>query len=218
MKKIPKSGDIFKFQINKGEFAFGRILLNIETLFLESGLIQPTNPLTVYNNRHIILVELFRETSVGNLPIIRSILIPSILTNYDFISLGMWSIVGFEPVNPLLVDFPEGLTSISPVKSGLVKGELTIPFNMDMNEVQKIGIYPGTKASVTFPEITLYHLDRKDEINNPRLIDKEVMNTKKDDLRFSEHRQKIYDLAGLDPNESYYSLSKRMGFDLARFY
>ena len=57
--------------------------------------------------------------------------------------------------------------------------------------------------------------------NREDLIDGEYFPDSLTDLDLYYHpeiRNKIYQDLGLDPDKSYYELSKEMGFDLARFY
>jgi hypothetical protein len=145
-------------------------------------------------------------------------LIPAILISAGCIEEGTWEIVGFEEVDPRSVEFPEGLSSEKAVKGALMKGECRVLFEIEFSELEKIDLPPKGNVCRVLPEIVLFQLGRKDEINNPRLTDKEIRNPANFDLRFSTHRKKIFELAGLDPNETYYELSKRMGFDIGRFY
>jgi hypothetical protein len=219
MNNTPKNGDIFRFKILKNEFGFGRVLLNINELIEGKKLIDIDHPFRIFKGSSTILAEFYKETTSGVLPKNRTILIPSIYTSYGFITLGLWDIVGNEKILPNKVDFPESLVSKSPVITSFTKGEIELPFKLEMTEVDSIGIPLRTFPPTIFDNIMLYHLGRKDEITNPAITDKEVLNTTKSDLRFSEHRVKIYhQLADYDPKESYYDFSKRMGFDLARFY
>lgn len=211
-----KSGDIFSIQISPTEFAFGKVNLNIQTQCVDKNLITKNNPLSSFED--VILIEIYRETSKNNLPEKREVLIPGLLTLSEFFNRGVFPVVGFSEVVPQNVDFPESLTVEGVTQAGFVKGEIKHIFPMGIEAIESIKIYPKTLPPIILPEIILYQLGRKEEIKNPALVNKELRNLNRHDLRFSEHRQKVYEKAGLDPNESYYEMSKRMGFDLARFY
>lgn len=212
----PKAGDIFKFPVNSKEFAFGRILLDIKTQCVKTKKINQDNPLIAFPKA--ILVEVYAQITTGEIPQKKEILIPGILTSSSFFKIKKWEIVDFEKVDYTKIDFPETLSSEKAERGLLVKGELKIPFEMEFEELEELGMEPCTQPCIIFGELVLYQLGKKDEINNPRLVDKELRNLANDDLRFSKHRKRILKLAGIDPKESYYDLSKRMGHDLSRFY
>ncbi|MCW5599987.1 Imm26 family immunity protein [Nitrosomonas sp.] len=218
MKKMPKAGDIFSFQIAPDEFAFGRVMLNLRTQCFDKELIGSANPLNYFKDGKFILADLYRETSSGDLPEGRSIAISGILTTYSLLMLGIWKIVGFESVNPQEVDFPEGVSVESVTKAALVRGELSLSFNMNIKEVEKIGIYPQTFPPSMLSEILLFNLGRGNEINNKNSENKDFLDMSNLDLRYSKYRERVYELLGEDMNESYYDKACRYGFDLKRFY
>lgn len=215
---MPKAGDIFSFQIAPDEFAFGRVMLNLRTQCFDKELIGSANPLNYFKDGKFILADLYRETSSGDLPEGRSIAISGILTTYSLLMLGIWKIVGFESVNPQEVDFPEGVSVESVTKAALVRGELSLSFNMNIKEVEKIGIYPQTFPPSMLSEILLFNLGRGNEINNKNSENKDFLDMSNLDLRYSKYRERVYELLGEDMNESYYDKACRYGFDLKRFY
>lgn len=212
----PKPGDIFSFPVKNGELGFGRVMLNIQTQCISSGKIDDDNPLRIHQD--VVLVEIYSQTSEGDMPDSWDVLIPGILTHDDWIKRGMWKTVGSDKVDPHGVEFPEGLSIETVSTAALIRGELALPLEMKAEKVDAIGIHPGTKAGWIFGAIVLYHLGREDEIDVPRLNDTSKLDLANYDLRFSEHRSGIYAQLGEDADESYYELSKRKGFDLARFY
>jgi len=212
----PEPGVLFSVPLNESECAFGRIMLNLETQcigpkLLAEGCILNMHPETA-------LMELYRETTSGELPASRTVLIPGLLTGYSLIENGLWKTLGRVEVDVQEVKFPEWLGSRSVSEGVLLQGEIGSPFPMSMDELEEIEIEPGSLAAITVGELILYQLNRKDEIKFPGLTNVEVRNLGRHDLRFSPNRDLVYELAGLDPNESYYERSKRMGFDLKRFY
>lgn len=213
---IPSPGDVFSVPISATEVAFGRVMLNIETQCIRPRRLQPDCPLALC--RGTVLVEIYRETSAGELPQTRTILIPGLITSYGFIEDGLWKQLDHVAVDPREVAFPEALGAESFSTALLFQGEIKSPFDMSMEEVLRIDISPGSIAAITVGEIVLYHLGRKEEIKHPGLEDLEFRNLARYDLRFSPHRDRVYNLAGLDKEETYYERAKRMGFDLARMY
>ncbi len=213
---IPKPGDVFSLPLSAQEFAFGRVMLNIETQCIRPNKLAPDCPLGLC--RDSALIEIYTETSTGPLPATRTVLIPGLLTGYGLINNGLWKVLDNVAVDPKEVAFPEALGSESISKAALHQGEIKSLFDMPMDEIQDIDISPGTIAAITVGEIVLYQLGRKDEIKHPGLVNLEVRDLGRNDLRFSEHRDRVYDLLGLDKDEPYYERAKRMGFDLARMY
>ena len=213
---IPKAGDIFKFPITSNEFAFGRIMLNISAQCVKTKKIDRDNDLWPF--REYLLVQVYQQTTKGDTPSKNDILLPGIMMSGGCIEDKTWDIVDFKEVKPQEVEFPEGLSSEKAIKGALMKGECRIVFDMEFSEIEKINIPPIGNPCKILPEVVLFQLGRKDEINNPRLTNKEFRNPASFDLRFSPYREKIFELAGIDPGESYYELSKRLGFDVSRFY
>jgi hypothetical protein len=213
---ITKAGDIFKFAITSNEFAFGRVMLNITTQCVKTNKIDKDNPLWPF--REYLLVQVYKQTTFGDTPSASDILIPGILISGGCLEDKSWEIVSFKEVKPQEVEFSEGLSSEKAIKGAFMKGECRIVFEIEFSEIEKINIPPVGNPCKILPEVVLYQLGRKDEINNPRLTDKEFRNPASFDLRFSPYRDKILKLAGIDPGASYYELSKRLGFDVSRFY
>ncbi len=214
----PKPGDLFSVQIAPNEFAFGRVMLNIQDQCVKAGLIRPDNPLSRWPEG-VALVEIYAETSAGALPDFTGTVIPGVFIPFGFLVDGLFATVGFTQVDPHELEFPEALSIKTISEAQLIKGELKIPMaGMGLEEVEAIDVTPATIPTVFLAEYILYAMGRKDDIHNPVLVDKELRNLNRYDLRFSDHRAEVFAAAGLDPDESYYELSKRMGFDLARFY
>lgn len=213
---MPEAGDLFSLPVGPDEVAFGRVMLNIQTQCIDAGKLKPGSALASYSD--IVLVEIYRQTSSGALPEQRDVLIPGILTGNGFLKSGMWEVVGRQDVDPRDVAFPEGLSIETVTRASLIRGELQLGMDMTSEEVGRINIYPGTRPGWIFGELVLYGLDRKEEISIPGMTDVDQMNPARYDLRFSEHRARVYALLGEDPDEPYYALAKRNGYDLARFY
>jgi hypothetical protein len=208
-----KSGDIFRFPLNSREWAFGKIWLDIQK-GIDSKKINKESPLFAFPKS--ILVEIYVETSTGKLPDKRKSLIPGIFTGSGCLKDETWEIIGNEKVDAKEIDFPEGLSSEKTTQAAFIKGEVRKLFDMEFEEIEKIGIVPNIQPCRIFHEFVLFHLGRRNEIDNPYLENIELRNLGKYDLRFSSVRKKILDLAGLDENESYNEMSKRFGFDLER--
>jgi hypothetical protein len=213
---IPKAGDIFRFSITSNEFAFGRIMLNITAQCVKTKKIDRDNALWPF--KEYLLVQVYQQTTKGDTPSQNDILLPGIMISDGCIEEKTWETVDFKEVKPQEVEFPEGLSSEKSFTGAFIKGECKIVFAMEFSEIEKIDIPPIGNSCKILSEVVLFQLGRKDEIDNPLLTNKEFRNPASFDLRFSRYREKIFELAGIDPGESYYELSKRLGFDVSRFY
>jgi hypothetical protein len=164
-----------------------------------------------------LLVEIYKSTAKQPVIDNSEILIPGIFLGSDCLESGTWSIIGHQDVNPQEVEFPEYLVG-SGLCAKFVRGEISLNLDLRESDVDRVNVYGTKKSSATLGEICLYHLGRSHEINNPRLKNIELRSLKNSDLRFSQHRSEIYGFLGEDPNQSYYKMSTKFGYDIQRFY
>ena len=212
-----KAGDIFTFQLPNQQYGFGRILLDVHRQCVEPNLIDESSPLETFDD--CILLELYKQISDQPLLTSSEILIPGIYCGDDELDLR-WRIVGHEKIDPLKIDFPEHISTRG-VRDCFTKGEIRLFFprkalrypNNDIGE--DIGIRPTFRSPGGIPYICLYYLNLKNLIN-PKHV--EVYSLARSDLRFSEHRSKIYKMLEEDENQSYYEISSKLGLDVTRFY
>lgn len=230
-----KAGDIvaIPISIKKDEFAFARVLLDINKQCIEPKLLPENSPLKWHKDR--ILFEVYSKTSFDIDDYDTSkILIPGIFTVPGDIMMGTWKIVGYEKVNPEQVEFPENFSSAGMMTARFIRGEIVLHIPLEYEEQEKLAAHPTNHASVGFSWLILYYLNRKSEIfqlAKHELIyymiwkeeyTEENMISARDlssnDLRFSPNRTKVYELIKENKNLSYYELAKKNGFDLGRFY
>lgn len=217
-KKNYKVGDIFSFEIAPNEYAFGRILLDINEC-LNKKLIDKTS--TIYfGNDDTIFIELYKQTfskkkvDVNEL----DILITGLYTSNAALLLNRWQVFDFKKVTYKDIDFPESLSNSGAFNGNFTKGELKFKINISYEEIEKINIYRIEHGAIKIPQIVLYALGRKDEI---KLEDdkKEIRNIENYDIRFSKYKDEIYKLLPEEfKNTSYHDLAKKKGFDTKRFY
>jgi hypothetical protein len=210
-----QSGDIFTFKLSTDEYMCGRIMLDIKKQCVSPKLLPPDSPLYFFNGS--LLVEIYKSTAKQPVIDNSEILIPGIFLGSDSLEYGIWSIIGHQDVNPEEVEFPEYLVG-SGLRAKFVRGEISLNLDLRESDVDRVNVYGTKKSSATLGEICLYHLGRSHEINNPRLKNIELRSLKNSDLRFSQHRSEIYGFLGEDPNQSYYKMSTKFGYDIQRFY
>jgi hypothetical protein len=210
-----QSGDIFTFKLSTDEYMCGRIMLDIKKQCVSPKLLPPDSPLYFFNGS--LLVEIYKSTAKQPVIDNSEILIPGIFLDSDSLEYGIWSIIGHQDVNPEEVEIPEYLVG-SGLRAKFVRGEISLNLDLRESDVDRVNVYGTKKSSATLGEICLYHLGRSHEINNPRLKNIELRSLKNSDLRFSQHRSEIYGFLGEDPNQSYYKMSTKFGYDIQRFY
>ena len=210
-----QTGDIFTFKLSTNEYICGRIMLDIKKQCVSPKLLPPDSPLYFFNGSP--LVEIYKSTAKQPVIDNSEILIPGIFLDSDSLKYGIWSIIGHQDVNPEEVEIPEYLVG-SGLRAKFVRGEISLNLDLRESDVDRVNVYGTKKSSATLGEICLYHLGRSHEINNPRLKNIELRSLKNSDLRFSQHRSEIYGFLGEDPNQSYYKMSTKFGYDIQRFY
>ena len=215
MKK-GKAGDIFKIPLTEDEYAFGRLMLDVRAQCIETGKIANDNPLMIFPDA--LLIEIYRNTSAGQLPSNLEVLIPGLFSSNHCLRDGSWEIIDHKDVDPRELEFPESLSAGETSGAMLVRGETRQPVPMDMNEIMDIGIYPTMHPCRVLQELILFHLGRKDEIENREPDEVEYYELTNYDLRYYPERNRILTSGGIDPDEKYYELATRLGHDPGRFY
>ncbi len=207
-----KHGDIFAIQLHNQQYLFGRVLLDVKKQCVKSKLLDPRSPLAFFGGA--ILVEMYREISVNRDCSGTDVLIPGIFVGPEGFKRDLWAVVDYKEVDPIQVEFPEGLVS-SGRHSRFQRGEINLTLALTGKEKQQIGVAVPQKSALALADICLYYLNLKHLINH-EYGDK--MHLENADLRFSEHRSRIYQMLGEDENQSYYEMSTRLGYNISRFY
>jgi hypothetical protein len=220
MSKKLKTGDVFYLELrDKKKYIFGRVLFDVNKQYHKtagtSQIQDDGMSYLVMTHDGCQLIEIY-EGIYDTIAFTESkVLIPRVFVkNIDgkFNALN-WGIVGNQKVDYTQIEFPEHLN----LNSGalyLDRGELSIKTKIDPGEE------PGFKTSVMVPitiaDAALYLQNKKELIPKE---DRWPSYLVEDDLLYNpDLRRKIYKDIKLDPEKSYYELSKKMGFDLARFY
>jgi Immunity protein 26 len=216
MPKRYKAGDIFSLQLPTGEYVTGRVILDVKNQCIQPKLILSDSSLGSFNGA--VLIEIYKQTFSEPTAKRSEILIPGIWTDSGSLKRGRWNIIGYEEIAPTKVEFPEAFIPQGSRTILFLTGEIQLPIEMTYEEYQKLHIRSTTDASGCLGETCLYYLNRKDEINDPDLVDVELRSLKHSDLRFNDFRSEAYRRLGEDENISYFEMSLKHGFDIRRFY
>lgn len=224
MSKKIGVGDIFYLKIeNKDLYVFGRVLFDVNTQFnktvKKSELSEEYFPILAGFYQGYQLVEMydgiyenindFAEPKV----LISRVLVTSINdSKYNSLEFGK---IKNSNIDYKKVEFPENLT-YGMDGAILSRGELNLKTSLLEKQFKELDYQISSCVPRILLHATLDLQKRRD------LIPQDVIRPYyliKNDLHYNkELRTIIYDNLKLDPNTSYYELSKEMGLDLARFY
>lgn len=217
-KKEVKEGDIFSVKIKEDNYIFGRIVFCPKNQYLKkmTKLEFEDSAFSFFTNALLI------ETFLGVFDSVLGVDYSQKAVKGKFVHKGFLKeqnieIVDFKPIKPKDVCFPESLMS-DDTSIYFSVGELKLPLPITDEEYDEIKIHPSFSLSLW--EETIATLDYS---GRPDLITDDDGPWDKyfafSDLRsFPDVRRYIYSLLGENPNQSYYELSKKHGFDLSRLY
>jgi hypothetical protein len=216
-KKKLQEGDIFYVQVN-GKYIFGRILMDINDRVLK---FEADHKYKFYGGCY--LVEIYKGIYDDPQLIATDIIMPCELAFKDCFYSGQykveWVLYEHQPVDYRKLDFPEEL------------------------ETGDNGFLDFRKFDICLPTQTLYHDFFPSTLNQKytggmhfsyySLVDDALHRQGRDDLMRAKttyflsdtsliyqsyDRMNFYRQIGEDPNQSYYEMALKHGFDLARFY
>ncbi|MCQ9639494.1 Imm26 family immunity protein [Chryseobacterium sp. WG14] len=213
IKKL-EVGDIFNLKLeNKNLFIFGRVLFDVDSQ-LKKSKANDENYFTTYAGCH--LIEIYKGIyDSPNLPDSMEVLIPRVFVfKIDSKANSLkWEVAGHHKVDVKNIEFPEVVgNAYNEVR--LMRGELYFKTAIK-DPIQYPGVLPAPEYPVVILDASLGLQGRED------LIDGDYYDESLTDLDLLYHpdeRKQIYSDLNLDPDKSYYELSKEMGFDLERFY
>lgn len=123
-----------------------------------------------------------------------------------------WGILYNQIVQYEKIEFPEVITIVDGVVK-LLRGELSIQTKYENPRVFNLRF--GAEFPIVIANQAAYSQGQNAIVEG---FHSEKSFLKMDLRNFPELRNKVYSDLNLDPEKSYYELSKEMGFDLARFY
>jgi len=212
-KKLSNYGDIFFLQLkNKEKYVIGRILFDVENQFYRT-VSTTENYFNVF--RECQLVEIYE--SIYDSPVkvdSTKIILPNTFV-YRIDSKENkinWGVLNNQPVDYTKIEFPEIMTIVNgSVK--LLRGELSI--ETKYNNTDDFNLRFGAEFPIVLANQAAYVQGYSDMVEG---FHSEKSFAKMDLRNFPELRNKVYNSLNIDPDKSYYELSKEIGFDLARFY
>ncbi|MDR2144966.1 MAG: immunity 26 domain-containing protein [Tannerella sp.] len=223
-KKKLKEGDIFYVKIND-KYIFGKILIDISERILK---LESQHKYKFYSGCYLATVF----SGIYDDPILTTteIILPSQFTFKRYFYSKQYKVEWFfyehQPIDYTKIDFPEVLETGDNGLINFRKCDVSIPTKtlyknfprQNMNDSPtSIQNYTGCLCPSFYQMADdAIHLQGRDDL----LRDKERTDfISKNDLRLSiEDRARFYAEIGEDPNQSYYEMALKYGFDLARFY
>ncbi len=218
LKQKYKVGDIFAIEIASGEYAYGRILLDIYGSHKKKSILEDDSYLHVGFD-DTVLVEIYKETGLehklfNTLP---EVLISSLFVTAADIKLTYWKIIGHKDVDPTKIDFPEFVIHNGALGGRFIKGEISTAFDMEWADITKIKVPISTPPSINIPQMILNALGRTEEIDFPK-DKRSFLELGTFDLRYSENKKEVYALLPDEFKKNYYEMARDKGFDLIRLY
>ena len=214
-KKINVS-DVFSVKVSESEFIYGRVLFDVTKQYMKKSYNPEGNNysyLSFFNKCFLIETFLGVSSSFEDIDMKQKAVISTFVPDF-FFSEYEASIIDNIGVDVKEISFPETLSSAN--KCYFSAGELYLPINLTDDECYRIKIYPSFGSGFQAITATLDYSGRTDLIEEG---DRQEAYFKYSDLRNNpEIRQEIYAMIGEDPNQSYYELALKHGFDLARLY
>ncbi|MFK8288385.1 hypothetical protein ACI76W_03915 [Capnocytophaga canimorsus] len=229
-----KHGDVFYLKVGENKkYVFGRMLFDVKRQYhklvdvnnMPNDILHSLNYLRMtFENCQ--LVEMY-EGIYDNIEDFDlqnpKVLVPRIFTRQIDGSWNLldWGKIGNIKVDYTKIEFPEQMRIGLP-KQKICRGELAFLTTIGNTEMEEKNydyksLVSGTGLLVSICVCLQGRMDLS--TLESKTIDYSDNFLKDKDLLYNpEFRTRIYTELGLDPNKSYYELSKELGFDLARFY
>jgi hypothetical protein len=220
-KVIYKTGDVFSIEVAEKEFIFGRVLFDVTKQYLSCEQKDKLNYLSFFNKCLLVETYIGVYSNVNEVNFEQTVNFSTFVSDdfhkQDFFKERNCKVIDFREIDVKKVTFPENLSSYNSTYYFSV-GELYLPIVLNSEEYDEIKVHPS--FGYGYWEIIVATLD----ISKREDLIEEGDNKKNNYFRWSDLRSmpdirnKIYALAGEDPNQSYYEMALKHGFDLARFY
>ena len=208
-------GDIFYLKLDGfDKFIFGQVLFEVEKQYFSLTIDQDEGSyFDVYEECH--LVKMFKGIyDTNQLPqnlesLVDGVFVYRIDSKSNRLS---WGKAGYADVDYKTIEFPE-IIGESDGSVKLLRGELHL--DTTFRDIDEFNISWSAEYAEVLANECVYMQNRNDLISGEHYSE----SFKEMNLRnFPKQRTKVYNDLKIDPEKSYYELSKEMGFDLARFY
>ena len=216
-----KLGDVFYIEAVKGKFVFGKVLFDVDKQYRKKEKLQKTELVNSSNKLQgwyagCLLIEMY--TGVSNS--IESMQNNGVLIKRAICSIGgledqNWGVITNEHVDVKLVSFPETLVRSNDFIC-IDCGELEFKTSLTEKEYDQLNV-SASRIDITSVADICLNMQGFSDLLEEAYQKKRTM-AKYDLMYHPSIRTKIYKGLNLDPDKSYYELSKEHGFDLKRFY
>jgi hypothetical protein len=210
----PKHGDIFAVPLPDRTYLCGRVTLDISAC-LTRRLVPAGSPLTGMLGGAF-LIEMYRQVLPGLEYIPSPLLVPGAFVDCSDEVGSSWPIVAHQDVDPQKVEFPEALigyrTSVGQVAFDC--GEMRIGLPFKHAELDRVGEFTRLHSAFLWPYTCLRLLGRESEVPT----DYKMATLAGSDLRFSPHRDRIYQHLPFRKELSYFEKQAQLGLHIEHLY
>ena len=212
-KKVSNCGDIFYLQLkNKEKYVIGRVLFDVEHQFYKNN-VDNNNYFDVFRECQLVEVYDLIFDDLSKIEINETIIPNTFVYRIDSKANQInWGILDNQIVQYEKIEFPEVITIVDGVVK-LLRGELSIQTKYE--NTRDFNLRFGAEFPIVIANQAAYSQGQNAIVEG---FHSEKSFLKMDLRNFPELRNKVYSELNLDPEKSYYELSKEKGFDLARFY
>jgi hypothetical protein len=206
-------GDIFAIPLPDGSYLFGRVMLDIYAT-TKRRLFPADSPLSGLGKA--LLIEVYEQVSESLDYKPSDLLIPGAIVEAD--ELGhTWPILTNSDIDVHDVQFPEAMIGHmhNAGEVAFLCGEIRLLLPFKQRELMTMRVLLTRHSAFLWPYVCLHELGRASEIPDKY---RKGCHLRTSDLRYTEHRSKVYQHLPLDPDDSYYEQQKQLGLNLERLY
>lgn len=216
-KKELKTGDLFAIKFDDVNYYFGKVLFDVKNQYF-AKVTEEESFLSNYLSwfKESLLIETYQY--ISQKPDIShfEIAVKSEFVAAKKLKINNIKILHNTFVDPKSVSFPETLSNIHRRGILFTVGELGLQTNFTTSFADEVKVFPSLGNIHQVGVATLDAAGRRDLINPNDIMDNYF---RWSDIRsIPEVREKIYKAIGESPDQTYYELALKHGFDLARFY
>lgn len=213
MKNKLNLGDVFYLQLkNKEKYVIGRVLFDVAHQFYKNN-VDNNNYFDVFRECQLVEIYDLIFDDLSKIEIKETIIPNTFVYRIDSKANQInWGILYNQIVQYEKIEFPEVITIVDGVVK-LLRGELSIQTKYE--NPRDFNLRFGAEFPIVIANQAAYSQGQNAIVEG---FHSEKSFLRMDLRNFPELRNKVYSDLNLDPEKSYYELSKEMGFDLARFY
>lgn len=208
---LNRTGTTFSIPTKNGDTFYGRITFDSLFFAQQQLLHNPQSHLTVQHTS--LLIEVYTRDANAH----KHIVLPGVLTSAQRLEKGIWKTEGHEPIDLQQLYFPEFISIRNPQTARFHKGEVEIDFNADAQWLANIKLFPGNVPAINIVDMVYFALGQTEKIDKIFGGKFDALNLAHYDLRFSPHRETVYQQIGENPQDSYSALAQKHGVPIQRF-